>query len=889
MSDRARRIRRPILRQDYRPPAWLIEHVDLTFALDPDTTRVRAHLDVKRNPACPDRKQPLTLHGVDLKTQRVEIDGRPIEARQKSHQDEALVIAQMPDRARLSTEVLIHPRANSALEGLYASGHTLLTQCEAEGFRKITWFIDRPDVMCTYRVRLEGDRKRFPILLSNGNLHSCGDLDDGRHFAVWDDPFPKSSYLFALVAGNLGSRSDRFTTASGRTVALEIYSEEDNLGRLDHAMASLKRAMAWDEQRWGLEYDLDIYHIVATHDFNMGAMENKSLNIFNARYVLADGKTATDEDFLAVESVIGHEYFHNWSGNRVTCRDWFQLTLKEGLTVFRDQEFTADLHSRPVKRITDVRNLLARQVPEDEGPMAHPIRPERYVEINNFYTATVYEKGAEVVRMLQTILGCEGFRRGLDLYFRRHDGQAVTCDDFLAAMAEANGADLTQFSRWYAVVGTPRLRVERDYDDQRGELILRLHQSLPDHPDNDQRGPLMIPLRMGFLDARNEPLAVCMPGEPAPGVTCGMVVLTDVDTELRFPGLPADALPSLLRDFSAPVRLDMELSCTELARLAGHDPDPYKRWRAGRMLAEELLDQSLRVGQLPEAAGLLLQVWSAAIQQAAADPALIAECLTVPAAHELVQRYDPLDLDATLKAHVDLREYLSSQLAEPLWQLCLSMVDQSVWSAEPGSVARRRLKNTILDLLVRGGHLQALEQARRQAGSSDNMSDRFAGLRALAHAGDDFAGDLLDEFAERYRSHPEALDKWFAIQASIPESAAVEWVDALLGHGAFSLRNPNKVRALLGTFAQLNPAAFHRADGAGYRLLGRVIGLLDGLNPQVAARLVGAFNRWRCMDANRAGQMHAELEAIAARKGLSPDVEEVVLAALRSPARGAGQ
>ncbi len=883
MAARADQGRKPTLRRDYRPPAWLVDHVELDLVLDREETRVRCELAVRRNPDSDDARAPLKLDGEGLQTRMVAVDGQPLEPRQYRLDGQSMVIGQLPDQARVVTEVVIQPVRNTALEGLYASGESLLTQCEAEGFRKITWFPDRPDVMSTYRVRLEADLDHYPVLLSNGNLEQSGELEGGRHFAIWHDPFPKPSYLFALVAGNLEAISDTFTTASGRRVQLKIYSEAENIGRLDHAMASLKRAMTWDEQRFGLEYDLDVYHIIATHDFNMGAMENKSLNIFNARYVLADQDTATDADFEAIEAVIGHEYFHNWTGNRVTCRDWFQLTLKEGLTVFRDQEFTSDLRSRPVKRIADVATLMARQFPEDAGPMAHSIRPERYIEINNFYTATVYEKGAEIVRLYQTLLGKDGFRRGLDLYFERHDGQAVTCDDFLAAMADANNRDLRQFERWYRQVGTPRLEVRSDYDHKHGHFILKFRQTLPEHADNRDLGPLMIPVRIGFLDAENQPLPVTLADESEAGETTRLLVLNKPESSFRFRDLPPDALPSLLRDFSAPVALDYDWSLEDLARLAGHDPDAFNRWRACRRLSEQVLDQAFAVdGRFPDSAELLEQAWAAILDDTGMDEALAAELLILPTEMELVQQRDPVDVDAVHRARKQLLESLCGHLKDALeatWRRCL---DASPWSDAGQAMARRRLKNLALSYWCINGCEAGLEQAEKQFTESDNMTDRLAALKCLVHAGGERRSRALEAFEARHGGDALVMDKWFAVQASVAETETVERVAALMEHPAFSLKNPNKVRALLGAISHNNPRAFHRGDGAGYRLLGQAIRELDALNPQVAARLATAFNRWHTFDAERAGQMRTELERIRALKSLSPDVGEIVAAALRN-------
>jgi aminopeptidase N len=884
MAARSDQGRRPILRGDYRAPAWWVDHIDLDLDLSADRTRVRAELHVRRNLDAPAR-EPLRLNGVDLKTRHLAVNGEVVTDRQKTLEGESLILGGLGDEARISTEVEIAPIKNTALEGLYAAGGSLLTQCEAEGFRKITWFPDRPDVMATFRVRLEAAAASYPILLSNGNLIESGELEAGRHYAVWDDPFPKPSYLFALVATDLAVLEDRFETASGRAVTLKVYSEPDNLHRLDYAMASLKRAMRWDEERWGLEYDLDVYHIIATHDFNMGAMENKSLNIFNAKYVLADPETATDADYEAVEAVIGHEYFHNWTGNRVTCRDWFQLTLKEGLTVFRDQEFTADLRSRPVKRISDVAALQARQFAEDAGPMAHSVRPERYIEINNFYTATVYEKGAEIVRMYQTLLGRDGFRRGMDLYFERHDGEAVTCDDFLAAMADANGRDLTQFARWYAQVGTPRVEARLTFDKDRGETVLRFRQSLPAHPDNEQRGPLMIPVRVGFLDEANRPLPVTRVGEERPGDSTRLLVLTNVDSEFRFRDLPEGALPSLLRDYSAPIHLDYDWSDHELARLAAYDPDPFSRWQAMRHLADRALDQAIDAGgELTEHADFVVSVWRVVLDDEALDPALASELLQLPGEPELGQRRDPVDVVAIHKARRALLTHLSEALGPRLLERYEACRSHAAWSDEPEAVARRALKNTLLGLLTTDGRPERLALARDQYARSDNMTDCLGALKSLMHGGDQKRNRALASFEKRYGDNPLVMDKWFAVQASVPDEDAVETVRELMTHPAFSLKNPNKVRALLGSFGMRNSLGFHASDGRGYALMAEVIESLDDLNPQVAARLATVFNRWQAYDEGRSGAMRRALESIAARKGLSPDVEEIVKAALKAGA-----
>jgi aminopeptidase N len=857
-----------------------VDHIDLDLKLASDRTTVRAELHVRRNPDASAR-EPLRLNGVDLKTRLLEVDGRAVTGRQKTLDGESLILGGLGDEARVTTEVEIEPSRNTALEGLYTAGSSLLTQCEAEGFRKITWFPDRPDVMATYRVRLEAEQGRYPVLLSNGNLVDAGELGEGRHFAVWDDPFPKPSYLFALVATDLAVLEDRYETASGREVALKVYSEPGNLHRLDYAMESLKRAMRWDEQRWGLEYDLDVYHIIATHDFNMGAMENKSLNIFNAKYVLADPETATDDDYEAVEAVIGHEYFHNWTGNRVTCRDWFQLTLKEGLTVFRDQEFTSDLRSRPVKRIADVAALQARQFPEDAGPMAHSVRPERYIEINNFYTATVYEKGAEIVRMYQTLLGRDGFRRGMDLYFERHDGEAVTCDDFFAAMADANGRDLTQFARWYAQVGTPRVEARLDFDSDRRETVLRFRQSLPAHPDNEQRGPLMIPIKIGFLDDQNRSLPVTRVGEDGPGDPTRLLILTNVDSEFRFRDLPEGALPSLLRDYSAPIHLDYDWTDRDLARLAGFDPDAYCRWQAMRRLADRALDRAIESGgELTENADFVVSAWRVVLEDPTIDPAFAALLLQIPSEAELAQRRDRVDVIAIHQARRALLARLSEDLGPAMVERYEECRNPGSWSDAPEAVAGRALRNTLLRALTSDGRPDRLALARDQYARADNMTDRMGALRSLMHGGDQERSRALQSFEKRFQDNPLVMDKWFAVQAGVAEVDAVEIIRELMQHPSFSLKNPNKVRALIGTFGLHNPIGFHAEDGSGYALLGEVIRELDELNPQVAARIATVFNRWHAYDDRRATTMRRELELIAARKGLSPDVEEIVKAAL---------
>jgi len=882
----------PVKRVDYQPPAWLIDTVVMTLDLGAETTCVRASLRARRNPEAEADDLPLELFGDDLETECIAVDGRELSGGEYRIAGDRMVIDGLDDTAIITTHVRIHPARNTALEGLYQAGGSLLTQCEPEGFRKITWFGDRPDIMTKFHVRLEADRAQYPVLLGNGNLVDSGPLDNGRHFAVWDDPFLKPSYLFALVAGDLGCKEDSYETGSGRQIALKIYSERDNLGQLDHAMASLKKAMAWDERRFGLEYDLDVYHIVATHDFNMGAMENKSLNIFNARYVLADEQTATDADFEAIEAVIAHEYFHNWTGNRVTCRDWFQLTLKEGLTVFRDQEFSSEMQSRAVKRISDVKDLIGRQFTEDAGPMAHPVRPARYVEINNFYTATVYEKGAEVVRMYETLLGTEGFRRGMDLYFERHDGTAVTCDDFRAAMADANDTDLDQFERWYHQVGTPTITIDADYDADTGTLDIRLTQSLPDHPDNENIGPLHIPFRLGLLSAEGEPLSLpaSLDGGGGDGTAreTHLIELRETETTVRFTGLDDKPVLSLLRGFSAPVKVKAEAADGELATLLAFDPDPVARWMAGRKLSARVLERAIEahdLGQAPEKPELLVSAWRRIVENLLEndgdDPALAAALLQLPTEAELAQDYKPVPVDAIHAARDGLRRQLAEALAELLREALKRFRPGGNWRFDPDDIASRSLANTALSLLVGARDEEAAKQAVAVYKDADNMTDRFAALASVVQARLDAAEVLLTEFEKDFRDNPLVMDKWFSVQAQVADGSTVEKVEQLMDHPAFSLKNPNKVRALIAAFGLHNPTAFHRTDGAGYRLIGDVVRELDALNPQVAARLASVFNRWADFDDDRMQLMREQLETIKAIEGLSPDVNEIVSAALK--------
>jgi aminopeptidase N len=885
-----------VRRQDYTPPPHRIESVELTIELDPSATRVSSVIRLRRGSA-----EPLRLHGEGLELLEVTVDGRVLADDEIVLDAEALTLA-LPERDEIELRILnrINPLANTALSGLYVSNDNFYSQCEAEGFRRITFFLDRPDVMARYRVTLVGDRERLPVLLSNGNLVEQGDWPAGadgrpRHYARWDDPFPKPSYLFAVVAGRLEAAERRLRTRSGREVLLQVWVEPGNLDKTDHAMGSLERSIRWDEERFGLELDLDRFMIVATGDFNMGAMENKGLNIFNTKYVFAQPRIATDADFAAVEAVVGHEYFHNWTGNRVTCRDWFQLTLKEGLTVFRDQEFSADMlaaeagspqaaaSARAVKRIEDVRSLRAMQFPEDAGPMAHPIRPDAYQEINNFYTMTVYEKGAEVVRMLQTLVGREGFRRGMDLYFQRHDGQAVTCDDFVAAIADANGRDFAQFRRWYAQTGTPRLAVSLRHDPAQATCTLEITQRLPDGGP-----PLHLPFALALLAPDGSEMPLRLAGEPrGSGAGSRVLELTQATHHYVFEDIPVAPVPSLLRDFSAPVIVEHACTASDLAFLAARDTDPFNRWEAAQQLALATLIASLE-GR--DESDVLVAAWGRALNDASLDSAFRELLLTLPGEGVIAEQLPVVDPEA-LRAHrVGLSMRLGHALAADWADTHARLAPEGAWRPEPAQSGRRALRNLALGFWSMSGDPRAHEAAARQFREADNMTARQGALAALLAAHAPQAEEALARFADDLADEPLAMDKWFAMQAGMrrgPDGQPVlERVRRLMAHPAFSLRNPNKVRALIGGFCSGNLAEFHHPDGSGYRLWEEVIGELDPLNPQVAARLARAMDRWRRYTPDRQAQARPVLERVLERPGLSRDVAEVVGKALATPPSG---
>ena len=918
-----------VRRQDYRPPAWLVDRIDLAFDLDPRRTRVTALSSLRANAANEGNGLPdLFLDGDGLTLVEVAIAETVLAPHEFVADAHGLTIrgdvlarfpavADAPLALRVVTE--IDPQANTSLSGLYLSNGNFFTQCEAEGFRRITYFPDRPDVMARYRVTIRAQREACPVLLSNGNLVSERPLDarecggvEGWHEAVWEDPFPKPSYLFALVAGRLSVGSERrIRTASGKEALLQVWVEPGDEARTGHAMESLERAIRWDERRFGLELDLERFMIVAVGDFNMGAMENKGLNVFNTKYVFADPRVATDADYANVESVVGHEYFHNWTGNRVTCRDWFQLTLKEGLTVFRDQEFSADVlaeqaaspaaatSARAVKRIDDVRVLRTAQFPEDAGPMAHPIRPDAYQEINNFYTVTVYEKGGEVIRMLQTLVGRDGFRKGMDLYFQRHDGRAVTCDDFVAAIADANGRDLSVFSRWYAQAGTPRVEARGRWDAAARTWTLTLRQMTPATPGQSEKRPLHIPFAIGLLGADGRDLPLRLEGEAATPPSAALAsdaansgaitrVLDLVEAEQRFVfvDLPAEPVPSLLRDFSAPVVVDYPFDDTQLAFLLAHDADPFNRWEASQRLGTAAV-LGMLVGGGEAALDTLARCWARVLDDDSLEPAYRALVLTLPAEGFVAEQLAEVDPQSVRDARDRVRRVLGARLA-PRWRAALDANrTDPPYAPDAAAAGKRALAHLALAYLAGADDAAAAGEAQQQAFDlfvrADNMTDRLGGLGALLASASPLRDLAFERFEQALHDEPLAMDKWFSLQATMHrqpgDAPVVERVRALLSHPAFSLRNPNRVRSLVGSFCNGNLAEFHAPDGSGYALWAEHVVALDAINPQVASRLARALDRWRKFTPDRRAAMQTALERVQA-EAKSPDVLEVVGKAL---------
>ncbi len=860
---------------DYRPPAFLVDTVRLDFDLVTHATTVRSRLALRRNPAAGGR-EALRFDGAGQPVRALALDGAALDARHWRLDGDSLVIDAVPDACILEIETLIDPGANTELSGLYVSNDAFFTQCEAEGFRRITYFPDRPDVMARYTVTITADATACPVILSNGNPGPREALPDGRHRLTWTDPHPKPCYLFALVAGRLVAVRDRFTTRSGREVALAIWVRAGDQDRCAHAMRSLKAAMAWDEERFGLEYDLDVFNIAAVSDFNMGAMENKGLNIFNTRCVLADPETATDADYQGIESVIAHEYFHNWTGNRVTCRDWFQLSLKEGLTVYRDQEFSMDQGSRAVKRIADVRLLRAAQFREDAGPLAHPVQPDRYQAIDNFYTATVYNKGAEVIRMMATLIGEAAFRRGMDLYFARHDNQAVTIADFVAAMADASGIDLTRFKLWYHQAGTPELTVSDEYDPATRRYVLTVTQRTPPTPGQPDKQPLVVPLAIGLLGADGSELPLRLAGEPAAQSGTRVLLAQAADTRFVFEDLPGPPVPSLLRGFSAPVRLS-GLSAQRLRFLATHDSDPFVRWDAGQAYATNALlamAQAWRQGETPVPDPGVIAAAAATLAEAEADPAFAAEALTLPSEAYLADQQDSVDPDALHAAREVVRSAIGEALHAQLRTVYERLEDPGPYQVDGAAIGRRALRNACLAYLVAGGQADGRRLAMAQFDRGANMTDVLSALASLSNVACPERQRALAAFHARWRSDALVLDKWFAIQAASALPDTPEVVRRLAAHADFDLRNPNRVRALVWSFASGNPVRFHSASGAGYDFLAEIILALDPLNPQVAARLVTPLGQWQRMDTARQVKMRAALQRILDAPRLSRNTGE---------------
>ena len=871
--------------KDYTPSAFLISTVELDVAIFDEHTRVKSRLALRRNPDAADRNAPLVLDGEEVVLEFVAVNGRALGAGEYTVSSEQLAIPSVPGEFVLEITVRIRPQDNTKLSGFYASKHGFVTQCEAQGFRRITFFIDRPDVMARYTTTLHAEKARYPVLLANGNLVASGDEPAAqaggaaRHWAKWEDPFPKPSYLFAMVAAKLDVLEDSFVTRSGKKARLAIYVEPGKLDQAGFAMQALKKAMKWDEDVFGLELDLDQYMIVAVGDFNMGAMENKGLNIFNTKYILARPDTATDMDYQSIDAVVAHEYFHNWTGDRVTCRDWFQLSLKEGLTVFRDHEFTADMYSRPVQRIREVRNLRSRQFPEDASAMAHPVRPQSYMEISNFYTATVYQKGAEVVRMIHTLIGAQNFRKGMDLYFERHDGQAVTTDDFAQAMADASGVDLTQFKRWYDQAGTPTLEVSDAYDSAAKRYTLNVRQSCPPTPGQPEKAPFHIPLALGLIgpDGGDTPLRLA--GESGAQPTTRVLPVTKAEQRFEFVDVPARPVPSLARNFSAPVIVNYDYDERSLTHLMAADSDPFNRWEAGQRLATRLMLRGVddvhagREFKTPES---FIEAFGRVLASAPADPAFAAEALTLPPETFIAEQMDVVDPDAIHTVRVRVMRDLAEMLHDAFLATYRSDEVAGPYSPDAASAGKRALRNLCLAYLMETRTQEACDLVYGQFKRANNMTDASAALAILADFECGERSRALESFYERWKDEPLVLDKWLRVQAVSRLPCTLDDVKRLTSHPAFSIRNPNKVYALIGSFATGNHVRFNAADGSGYAFVADQIVTLDPLNPQVAARIARAFDRWKKFDARRQRHARAALERIRDTPKLSKDVREIV-------------
>ena len=868
--------------KDYTPPAFVIATVDLDVDIRDDHALVKAKLAMSRNPKSKDKRAPLVLNGDELELVSVAVDQRVLAAAEYSVDAEHLTIPGLHDSFTLETVVRIHPQQNTKLEGLYATKSGFFTQCEAEGFRRITYFLDRPDVMARYTNTIHADRIKYPVLLSNGNLSGKGDEAGKRHWVRFDDPFPKPCYLFAMVAAKLDMLEDHFVTRSGRKARLAIYVEPGRLDQCAFAMACLKNAMKWDEEVFGLELDLDQYMIAAVGDFNSGAMENKGLNIFNTKYVLARPDTATDIDYQNIDRVIAHEYFHNWTGDRVTCRDWFQLSLKEGLTVFRDQEYGADTYSRPVQRIQEVRSLRAMQFPEDAGPMAHPIRPASYMEIRNFYTMTVYEKGAEVVRMQHTLLGAKLFRKGMDLYFERHDGQAVTTDDFVQAMQDASGIDLAQFRRWYEQAGTPVLDVSTDYDDKAQTYTVKVKQSCPATPGQGEKLPFHIPFAIGLVDAGGKDIPLQLQGDDSAGASTRVLSLVQPAESFVFTNIAAKPVPSILRGFSAPVIVKYPYSEAELAHLMAHDSDAFNRWEAGQRLATNLIlggvaaAKKNKVFDIPPG---FLSAFGRVLADAAKDPAFAAEALGLPSEATLAEDMDTVDPDTLHAVRNSLRRAIATTLKKELLACQKAMANSGAYSPDAASAGKRALRNLCLSYLMELDDPAIRVTCYAQFQAADNMTDAMAALTTLANTDCPERRQALDAFYAKWKDEPLVVDKWLAVQSTSRLPGTLANVTALLAHPAFDLKNPNKIYALIRAFGG-NHVHFHAADGGGYAFIADRVIEINALNPQVASRVARCFDRWKKFDNGRQAHAKAALERIRDSAGLSRDVAEIVTKAL---------
>ena len=865
--------------KDYKRPDFNVETVELHVDIYETETFVTAGLGVRKSPEAAHGASFL-LDGRELDLVSIELDGRVLTDGEYTLEGEVLSLPAAPDVFCLTTKVKIHPETNTSLEGLYLADGTFLTQCEAEGFRRITFFPDRPDVMSSYRCTVSAEKGAYPVLLANGNLLDEGELSGGRHFATWEDPHKKPCYLFAMVAGDLACREDRFTTASGREVALKFYVDHQDADKCGHAVESLKKSMKWDEETFGLSYDLDTYMVVATHSFNAGAMENKGLNVFNSKYVLAKPETATDTDFQGIEGVIGHEYFHNWTGNRVTLCNWFQLSLKEGLTVFRDQEFSSDMGSRAVKRIADVRGLRASQFPEDAGPMAHPIRPESYIEMNNFYTATVYNKGAEVIRMIHTFLGPEGFRKGMDLYVARHDGSAVACEDFIAAMEDASGVDLSRFRLWYSQAGTPQVSVTRAFDAETSRYTLTFSQKVPDTPGQANKKAMQIPVRMGLLGDDGAPIPLVLEGEASSGPLERVLSLSSDLESFTFTGVEKEPVPSLFRGFSAPVNQVTDLNEAELIFLMAHDTDSFNRWDAAQQLyANTILGMvtDLKKGEPLALSTDLVAAVEKTLAHPTLDKALIAQALTLPSETELGDRMAEIDVDGIHAAREFVADTLAVALTDSWRSVYEACKEDGPYRPDTQSMAKRRLKGLCLSYLSR---VESPAFVMDAFASAANMTDELAALTVLAGLDAPESNEAMGRFYGAWKGDTLVLDKWFTAQALSNRPGTLERVASLMEHPDFDIKNPNKVRALVGAFCQANPWHFHRLDGKGYDLLADTVIALNTINPSIAARMASGFNRWKRYDEKRQGLMKARLERIQGTENLANGVFEIVSKAL---------